>query len=272
MQIKSELETITPSQAKQMLQSNTGNRNIRKRSVEIYAKQMKLGNWRVTGEPICFDTKGCLINGQHRLMACIEADVSIDTFVIRNMDRDTMKVMDTGATRSNSDMFAFEGIQNGSGLGASIRIFLAMKSENGPHGSALGLITRDEIFDEFQAHPAMWQSCVVAGNRIAKATGRALPQANLGAFLADLHANNIPEPKINEFIEKLEFGAGMTKTDPVLAYRQFMLRGIERKRATSRQVHAANLIRVWNYSQTNHQVNRFIGWTPKTDFPTLTQC
>lgn len=78
------LETITPQKAKEFLAKNTKNRDVNRRTVDTYAKQMKEGNWDDTSTPITFFKDGTLADGQHRLHAILKSNVTVQAFVCYN--------------------------------------------------------------------------------------------------------------------------------------------------------------------------------------------
>lgn len=79
------LETITPKIAAEYLTRNTSNRNRRPTRIQQYARDMGSGNWPVTGESIKFSETGDLLDGQHRLVACVLSGVSFQTWVAHNV-------------------------------------------------------------------------------------------------------------------------------------------------------------------------------------------
>lgn len=95
--------TITPDMAKAMLEKNLNNRPASKAHVQKLKQAMLDGHYRLTGDAIRFGADGRLYDGQHRLMACIEADKPFDTYVIENLAEDTMLVIDGGNKRSAAD-------------------------------------------------------------------------------------------------------------------------------------------------------------------------
>lgn len=102
---------VTPAQAEAWLGKNHGNRNQRGNKIATYARDMKAGNWKVTGDSIKFDWNGRLIDGQHRLEAVIVAGVSLQMLVVRGLDPDTQGVLDVNAKRSPADALRFAGVQ-----------------------------------------------------------------------------------------------------------------------------------------------------------------
>lgn len=104
------MEQITPEMAKAYLAQNTANyRNIKPRNVRAYAADMKAGNWQNNGEPIIFYKSGKLADGQHRLLAIVNAGVPVQMLVVRGVD-DNVSVMDVGATRSAADIARHWGV------------------------------------------------------------------------------------------------------------------------------------------------------------------
>jgi hypothetical protein len=93
------LETIHPQKAKEILttKNNINVRKINKALVANYARQMIAGNWHFSWDCIAFDKDGNLLNGQHRLTACVKSNIPIKTFVIY----DAVDITgDTGRKRS----------------------------------------------------------------------------------------------------------------------------------------------------------------------------
>ena len=81
-----QVKTITPNVAELMLRTNENNRPLSQRKVREYAHDMRNGNWTLTHQGILVGRGGKLIDGQHRLRACIEAGVPFTTLVIEDSD------------------------------------------------------------------------------------------------------------------------------------------------------------------------------------------
>tara|TARA_R110002020_G_scaffold233439_1_gene445217 strand:- start:996 stop:1991 length:996 start_codon:yes stop_codon:yes gene_type:complete len=86
-------------------------RNLNRRSVRLYAHQMETGNWKPTGEPIIIGSKGELLNGQHRLAACISSGKPFKTVVIVGVNRDMFIHLDSGRKRSHTDNFVIRNTE-----------------------------------------------------------------------------------------------------------------------------------------------------------------
>jgi hypothetical protein len=98
-----EIATVTPWLASRWLATNDGNRRLRPGVVDRYARAMKDGDWKLTPEPIIIADTGRLLNGQHRLNALVQAEVSLRMLVITNVSEDTFSALDRGQSRSFID-------------------------------------------------------------------------------------------------------------------------------------------------------------------------
>lgn len=104
------IETITPEVAEKMLQTNVGNRDLIS-SVAV-TKAIENDEWELNGATIVFDENGNLIDGQHRLTACIKTGKPIVTIVVRGIKRSAQITMDTGVKRRLRDYTKMRGYEN----------------------------------------------------------------------------------------------------------------------------------------------------------------
>lgn len=107
--ITAKVETITPEIAKTMLGENVNNRRISRDNVNLFAREIRNGEWRFNGEAIKFGKDGRLLDGQHRLLAVIAADKPLTTLVIRGLEDETQQTMDSGKTRTLGDVLTLRG-------------------------------------------------------------------------------------------------------------------------------------------------------------------
>lgn len=87
--IRSEVVCMTPEIAKAYLETNKGNRNVRPSQVAFLANSMTRGDWVLTHQGIAISKDGILIDGQHRLLAVIKANMAIPMMVTYGLDRKT---------------------------------------------------------------------------------------------------------------------------------------------------------------------------------------
>lgn len=122
---------ITPDDASDMLTCNRKNRKIDKRNVFLLRNAITQGEWYMNGEAIIFSSDGDLLNGQHRLHAIIAAGVSVDVFVVRGVDAESFKTLDSGRVRRAGEVLAMDGEKNGSAIAAAVQALLAFVDAGG---------------------------------------------------------------------------------------------------------------------------------------------
>src|SRR5690554_2314745 len=104
---------ITPDQAiKWLEQANTNNRKLSQKHVDRLARDMTEGKWVLTHSGIAFGPDGTLLDGQHRLWAIVESGVSVEMFVWRGVEPQSMMAIDAGKSRSLADILNIAG-ENG---------------------------------------------------------------------------------------------------------------------------------------------------------------
>lgn len=116
-------KTVTPELAAQWLKKNTRNRPVHSPDVAYLATQMQT-EWSETGESIKFDKYGKLIDGQHRLLACIEAGVPFRTLVVEGLEPASFNKLDQGKKRTLADAFGRDKKPNSTRLAAAVRKLL----------------------------------------------------------------------------------------------------------------------------------------------------
>jgi hypothetical protein len=119
--VEIKIEKIDPDRARELLAKNH-NRNIRTQHVAKLARAMMAGDWR-PGSVISFASMqedDVLIDGQHRLRAVVQADVTIEFIVIYGRDIEDQQTLDTGIARTLSDTLTLSGEVNANSLAAAI--------------------------------------------------------------------------------------------------------------------------------------------------------
>lgn len=109
MAIKIEVVNVTPKMAQKWLEKNSKNRAIINNSVKSFSRQMSEGKWVFNGDPIRFDDKGELIDGQHRLEAVIMSGKTIQFVVQKGLSEDARLTIDIGKNRKGSEIWSMTG-------------------------------------------------------------------------------------------------------------------------------------------------------------------
>lgn len=253
------VETITPAIAKAMLAENTANRPIRKHRVTLYAQAIRCGQWLMTGEPIIFNGTS-LINGQHRLMACIEAETPFTTVVVRGADEDSFSVVDSGMGRTPGDVLHHLGVLNYNMAAASAKLVMGYESGT-MQNPALSLIaTRQKIASEVSSHRDIYSAATSRANAVGAATN--LNRSAAAAFFVLTSKRDLDT---GDFEEGLETGANLDVGDARLALRSW---AVNASRMTN-AFHFASIIRAWNAYRSGRPLKLIKTWIRDTRFPTL---
>ncbi len=111
---------ISPRLARQMLEfSQRGainkknkNRKLSRTKVNKYVEAIKNNKWCLTGEPIIISADGEILNGHHRLQACIEARMGfIATITYGVTDDLSFAHIDVGNMRSRAQVLEMAGVK-----------------------------------------------------------------------------------------------------------------------------------------------------------------
>lgn len=108
--VSSSVEFITPEQAALWVKHNNieNNRNLRERQVARFIRDMDAGKWQIA-QPLIFDNKGTLIDGQHRLKALSKCKNGVMFLVVRGVDTEAVRVIDTGSPRNAENIAKLTG-------------------------------------------------------------------------------------------------------------------------------------------------------------------
>ena len=111
--VRTELKKITPRIAAELLTQNSINRPMSVSHVRRLAESMKRGEWDLNGTTIKVSTSGRLLDGQHRLTACVDAGVPFDSLVVYGLEDEAFATIDQGAkSRKISDVLSIEAGAN----------------------------------------------------------------------------------------------------------------------------------------------------------------
>lgn len=207
--------TITPELARRWLGNNPTNRKISQARVDQYARSMTASQWQANGEAIKLDVDGALLDGQHRLAACIKAGVSFDSLVISSLPREVFVTLDTGAKRSHADLLSIQGTKHAAAVAGAIRWVVAYRKGLLATGKGIKLHAT-EVIQFVETNPDL----IVSVNRAYPASKVLAP--SLGGALHYLFSEKDREAA-DRFFADLANGANLAETDAVLALRKKLL-------------------------------------------------
>jgi hypothetical protein len=206
---------ITPDIARAMLLRNLNNRAISDRTVSKYARDMASSSWLLTYEPIIVGKDETLLNGQHRLSACIRANVKFKAFVVFNAEKRVQNVIDTGKTRSTGDALRFIGEKDVGNLSACLRYIYSIK-EKGTYR----VPSNSEIAALLLRHPNVRESLSAAKKHI-----NPVLQPSILACVHYIGGNILGRPDLAEAYARVMSSGVPTYTgDPVHIFRELCIK------------------------------------------------
>jgi hypothetical protein len=252
-------QVITPEVARRMLDLNTNNRPLRKSHVEHLSREMKLGRWKVNGDTICLNGSR-LIDGQHRLAACVESGCSFETLVVSGVDSDVFDTKDVGKKRTASDTLSVRGEINTALLAATLA--LVERYMTGRILSKLSF-TNIEVEQALNKYPGVRESVYRSKNRTRLAPG---------SVVAACHYlfSQIDAEQADQFMGDIIGGHNLSPHDSVYMLRERLMNNAISKAKLKPEYIMALFIKTWNARRTGKMLRQLIyrteGKTPE-QFP-----
>jgi len=268
------LETITPELAAQWLERGGINRHLSSARVSKLAAAIRRGEWQITGDAIALDADGKVRNGQHRLRACVESGTPIMGLVIRNVAEQAFDVMDTGRSRTVSDVFSIRGYKNIYGLQAAVRNLMLLEYTGRIIEStreSRELVTTVSALAYLETHPEIVEGTQLGDTvRLVMAGGHGLWGAMLTLFL------RVNREATYEFQDRLVNGEALMRGDPILVLRNHQLAEMRQfitRDAAQKEILGGTIIRAWNLWRAGERVESWakLAWRPgREPFPSAT--
>lgn len=242
MNIKTEIRTVTPEWARQMLEELDAQvaagkfrqRGVSDRRVAKYAADMKAGNWALNGESIIIDENGHLLNGQHRLHAVVKSGVSVKMLVVYNVPEmisdklKTIDTVDTGYARSVACQLRIDGHMYGIVLGAAAKL-TALLAHGGGQRIMLNISNPQTILIA-----KLLEGNVVNTVKPLDARAKHLVRSYIVTPLALLRCFDTDTADL--FTTDLIEMANLKKGDPVLAFHRYLNRPYRPKGSNNYQM------------------------------------
>lgn len=267
---------ITPTLAKQLLTHNTDNRPMRPLLVAHYRRSIEAGLWRRTHQGGAMDTNKVLQDSQHRLQACVDADIPIVLSFYVGMDPDNFKAIDEGKVRSIGDLLGKAGEGDVNLLGTVTRLVAAAR-EPFPHSYLKGRTPNSVLYDEFKGDPdALRDSARWGRTRAAEARMVASAIAAARYLLQQTHGTD--NDYVNAFMSGLVTGVKGTSRimldadDPRLQLRNELQKRREHGRRTAAIDQLIYILWAWNNVCSGRRA-RYVRWAEvPSEVPTITIC
>lgn len=264
------LVLVTPELAGDWLRERNHekpNRKITKADVQRYMSAMRQGQWDIDASDIKFSRAGNLVDGQHRLTACVQANVPFPTLIRTGVSEGTRRRVDIGKKRRVGEALQMEGVSEANNVAASINLRLRYEDAE---AAGLKLDTGskrrvtppspDDALNYLRAHPEH-EKVVLIASQMHK-TGPGISKSVWFAFMA--MAVSADERDAYAFGDEV-LGGDMRPNSPVMALMRYLAaiaarprmgRLIQERNASDKALTA--LITTWNAWRMGEQLPRLM--------------
>jgi hypothetical protein len=264
-----ERKLITPSLAKELLESNLTNRRLRREVVVVYSKDIKAGKWKQdTGELIKISKENVLLDGQHRLHAVIEANIPVFFHIARDVDDSVFDVLDTGKMRGGSDTLQVQGVKNYSRVSAIITGYNALKAGHSNFKlskGSYGKMTNQDILKLHNERPEFWQETAKKSDSYYNHFSKIISYSTIGSyysFFYDLSPSNT-----ELFFDQLCINTVFPKQSAIIALSKKLVDDRLSNKKMTQSYRSAYIIKAWNAFRTGRDI-KILNFNPeKEDYP-----
>lgn len=237
------VKTITPAQAKKLLERNVGNRPVSESHVRFLCGIIRRGEWKLNGDAIRYNNDR-LVDGQHRLRAIIETGVPLQTVVVDGVDSGVFDTIDTGKLRGGADVLGIRGVKNATTVAGGLRVIAYV---TGQLPSKLSNIQMEELYDQYSDISNSVKSAV---------SGAKVLQVTVGCGLHCLFSR-INQIEADYFFETIKTGAELKSRDPILTLRDRLIRNKDAYAKLDRKQLTQLVIRAWNAHISGEKYSSF---------------
>jgi hypothetical protein len=273
------LLAVTPEVARAWLGYNWRNRSQREAGKRDYSADMADGNFAINGTTITFSRplaegedpdvpagKPVLMDGQHRLEACVQSKSPFVTYVAFGIDPAVRPTIDTGIKRQFSDVLQLRGESNTIVLASVVRKVHAWKGGDYHLTMKKVTATNTQMAEFFQEHPELRRSAQIASRvqgEFQLSTGQSIRQSVTG--LAHWLFMAADETLAPEFFARVGDGADMKTQHPIMHLRRRVVKDqtVRKQIGTRREIAyvpdwqmLCYFIRTWN---------AYLRWEVSTD-------
>lgn len=243
--IKTDVVTITPRLARQLLDQNTGNRKVSGTNLAKIKTIMERGEWALNGEAVKVAKDGRILDGQHRLRAAVETETTFETLIVYGLEDESQETMDGGKSRTLADILSIRGYKSAT---ATAAITLAIiRSEQWNIRAAVSGGSNAYTVTNRQAIDRLEREATIADIPKIISSVRKVGMSGKTAGLLYYVFSGVDSEDADHFFEKLTTGADMDRGNPILTLRNLLIDTRYTARGEINQTYiAAVTIKAWN--------------------------
>jgi hypothetical protein len=218
--IKTETIVLGPDYAEHLLRRNTRNRPINHARVARYARAMKKGNWKFTGDAIQIAHDGTVLNGQKRLHAVVISETSIQVNLVSGLPLEAQRYMDQGQVRSAGNQLSIEGTFNAHAAAAIARLHLTWEAGEIVSYAKSIAAPLDEIVEFALKNADELQHAIILADRVRKN----IPVSTASVGAVAYRAWQLDSEAADQFFDELAHGANLDLGSPILTFRNHVVK------------------------------------------------
>jgi len=242
--IKFESVRINPVMARRFLDANPSNRRVKKPVVLKYANDLANGKWKPnTGETIKISNSVIILDGQHRLLAIIQSNVTAQFHVVTGLEESVFDVIDTGSSRNATDTFKIKGIKHDHLLPSIISTYNLLKEGKRLNAQVNEKSTNAMLLEQYFKDEIFWQHIAKEAHKGYLSFAKIIPPSYIGAFYAVFI--KIDESKGYDFISQLTTGVGIDN-DVITMLRNKLIQDKVSAKKMPPSLKIALIIKAWN--------------------------
>jgi hypothetical protein len=237
-------ELITPSRAKELLEANINNRRVKIEVVNRYAQDILAGRWKDdTGEVIKISKSGIILDGQHRLYAIVKSNTAIFLHVVYGVNESVSDVLDTGSTRSATDVFRLNRITNDSSIPSIMQTYYLLKKGHFTSGQKDMRLTNAQLLQKYYQNEPLWQDICKKSHNWYLGFAKILAKSFIGGFYSVF--KEIDPELAEKFMDELCAGINVSNKTMLLLRNRLMQDKMSQKKI-SPAIKTIFMIKAWN--------------------------
>lgn len=267
--------TVTPEIALAWLGYVDNPRPIDQPTLAVYARDMRNGHWIENDESIKWSDEEPIpkmIDGEHRLRACVLAGVPFTTRVAVGVPREAARTFDLGRRRSLGSILAINmGERYANHLASCATILWRWRQSPATVIDTRLRPSLHDVIDTIEANPGLRTSVELIHGSFAK-SARLARSATVPVLIHHEGTLSQGPDKATAFIEQIHRGSGIRPGDPAYALREKLikLKG-ERNVRFSQHEMLAYWIPAWNAFAFGKEMRRLhpLDWSEPDDIEIL---
>lgn len=257
--IEHEVLPVTPEMGREWLDGMAPNRHVDEEHVRELHRAMGNGTFEsLNGDALRFGEDGRLADGQHRLLALIRANLTLDFLIVRHITATALASVDTNRRRRTADFLAARGEIKSNVLSPALG--WAWLYEKNQWKASAHLPSSPGLLAFLEQIPDLRESVPIAKSL----TGLLTP--GLGVALHWVFRAHQPE-RAKEFFEQLALGQNLPASSPIYHLRERLVKERGAKKKLPPLDVLALCVYAWNAYQRQEPMRKLQSWRKDHPFP-----